>query len=128
MLFKTANERIASGSTAYLELQYCTAKSETPMEKIFRQHFFWKTDSLYVYADDFEAFWNRYAVILKHGAHHPDGSAGEVDMCGINYYTPQETTDIVRKMKTEYPQEDATFFEWLYYAEKHTNGFYLLGI
>ena len=48
-------------------------------------------------------------------------------MYGINYYSPQETANIIEKLKKNKPKDYEFLLQWLEKSEEF-NGFYILGI
>lgn len=58
----------------------------------------WKNDSLYIYGDDDNEFEVYYGEIFTGGIYN-NLKRGCVDMCGINYYPPEQTQLITEKIK-----------------------------
>ena len=52
---------------------------------------------------------------------------GMIDVCGINYYTLEQTMGIVEVLKREKPKDFQVLLAWLADGEKY-NGLYLLGV
>lgn len=86
----------------------------------------WHDDSLYIHVDDIYEFIELYGEIFNTGVHN-DLSAGIVDIYGINYYSIDDTLNIIKVIKSEKPKD---YLLLLYWLERASNfyGFYLLGI
>lgn len=126
--FSEDKERIKYGDSVFLELQYCKAKRDTEIKQLCAVHNIrhWANDSLYIYEGDTELFYSTYASLLGN-AFYNNGRSGKIDLCGINYFTPQDATSAAERIKTEKPIEYDIFLTWLQKGEKY-NGFYLLGL
>ena len=124
--FANQDERRKFGGSAFIEFQYCTYKSTTKLKKIVNKHEYWTDSSLYVHVDDIERFHSDYGDIFYGGTYH-DLQSGEVDIYGINYYTPAQLKDIILKVEEKKPLDYETILEWLRNGERF-NGFYILGI
>ncbi len=85
----------------------------------------WKDDSLYISGDDIEIFFSQYNVIFDNGIYNNEES-GVVDMFGINYYSPEQSNIIVKKLLKQQPLDYKILLIWLKEVEKY-NGFYILG-
>ena len=111
-----------------MELQYCKAKRGTEIKHLCAVHNIrhWANDSLYIHDDDTELFYSTYSSLLGN-AFYNNGRSGKIDLCGINYFTPQDATSAAERIKTEKPIECDIFLTWLQKGEKY-NGFYLLGL
>lgn len=108
-------------STAYFEFSYCKKKrlfvyalSHLPIRK---------EDSLYVYLDDEEVFFENYGKYLE----SPYKRNGFVYL-GPNYYTKKQTQSIIELIKQDLPQEHEVLLQWLQKAVDEYEGFYFLGI
>ena len=116
--FNNRNMRIAYGGTAFIEFQYCKLKSGTKLSKITAlssiRH--WQDDSLYVHVGDMEHFISDYKDIF-------DG----VDCTGINYYSPEQLKEIVKKLAEQKPFDYAVLLDWLQHGSDY-NGVYIFGI
>lgn len=126
--FNTTEARKATGSSAYLEIQYCKMPKDEPLKKIVSVDFIknWDNSSLYVYDDDIENFYDEYAKILQNGVYN-NLCEGKLDVCGINYYSPDKVKAIIERLKNTKPTEYDVLLEWLNNALSQ-NGFYILGI
>ena len=126
--FKNEEDRREFGGTAFIEIQYCKLKQNTQIKKIvsLRAIDYWQDDSLYVYVDDINAFFNNYKDILNGGI-YGNLKSGEVDLYGVNYYSPQQLTEIIDKIEKQKPLGYEAFLEWLKRGINY-NGFYILGI
>ena len=86
----------------------------------------WQNDSLYIYGDDDNEFMSYYGEIFTGGIYN-NGKSGVVDLCGINYYSQEQTRRIMERVKKEKPLDHQVLLRWLEKADKH-NGFYVLGL
>lgn len=126
--FTEDNERIKYGGSAFLELQYCKAERGTEINQLCAVHSIrhWANDSLYIHDADTELFYSLYAPLLG-DAFYNNGRRGKIDLCGINYFTPQDAALVAKRIKSEKPSEYDIILTWLQKGEKQ-NGFYLLGL
>lgn len=126
--FASQDERRKFGGSDFVELQLCKLNRGTELEKIVSNEVIphWKNDSLYVYGDDLEEFHAIYSRIFKDG-YYANGERGMIDVCGINYYTLEQTMGIVEVLKREKPKDFQVLLAWLVDGEKY-NGLYLLGV
>ena len=126
--FKTQEERRACGGSAFIEIQFCDIPLKTPAKNLAAgghiQH--WRNDSLYVHADDIDAFYQEYSRIFDCGTYN-NMKAGMFDLYGINYYAPALIDPISEKLNKEKPEEYEALAAWLSQAKVH-NGFYIFGI
>lgn len=126
--FRTREERLASGGTAYVEFQFCRLPVGTPARELVSveniDH--WADDSLYVHVDDWDAFWPAYGPVLDGGLHE-DMTTGPLDAWGINYYAPAMAEQILTRLCELCPPEHGTLTAWLSRA-RECNGFYVLGV
>lgn len=126
-IFKDQDERSAFGGSQLLEFQYCRM---SPGQNV--KHYvsvdaleFWKTDSLYLDHDDFGRFTEQYGHIIRGGVYN-NLKTGPVDDLGINYFSPEQTEEIVDRLEREIAA-DPLLLDWLKKA-RACNGFYILGI
>lgn len=126
--FASQDERRKFGGSAFMELQKCKQEPGTKLEKILSietiNH--WQNDSLYVYAEDIDAFSAIYGKIFADGCYE-NGERGMVDCWGVNYYTPEQTMRIARALAEEKPKDFQPLLDWLTSGETY-NGFYLFGV
>jgi hypothetical protein len=126
--FENQAERRAYGGSAFIEFQYCKVKNGTPEKKIVSvnsvRH--WQDDSLYVYIDDIENFLHYYGPFFINGLYN-NMQHGEIDMYGINYYTPSQVIESIYAIESIKPPEYSMVLNWLKNASKY-NGIYILGI
>ena len=111
----------------YLEFQFCKVDKPIKNNKVrcdCIEH--WKNDSLLIYDEDFDVFYNKYGHIFE-SAIFPNGEKG-FDYCGINYYDIENTKEIISKLKTIIEKEYKEVIEWLEIAVEKHNGFYILGL
>lgn len=86
----------------------------------------WKDDSLYVYLDDMDEFYSNYKDIFRDGVYN-NMKKGDVNLFGINYYSPKQLTEIIDKIEKQKPLDYETLLEWLKQG-MNCNGVYILGI
>lgn len=127
-VFEAREERRNYGGSAFIEIQFCDMPRKTSVKKTlnFRHIQHWKTDSLYIYADDIDTFFREYGSIFDCGIYN-NMKTGTVDLFGINYYTPIMTEAVIEKLDKEKPEDYEVLSAWLIRAKAH-NGFYILGI
>lgn len=125
--FTSQDERRKFGGSDFLEFQYCTMKQDTKLSEIVSIDAFtpWDNNSLYVYGDDWDEFWDLYNGIIK-GGFYANGECGLIDWAGINYYTPEKTEEIIKLLKDKKPTDYQVLLEWLKDVGNF-NGFYILG-
>lgn len=131
MLFNTFNsqeERRSYGGSAFIEIQFCKLPPKTKINKLVAVNSIknWQNDSLYVYQDDINIFYEKYSHILNCGIYN-NLKSGVVDIYGINYYAPDLKNSIIEKLYQYKPIDYIVFVQWLNKADKY-NGFYVLGI
>lgn len=131
MLFRTFSsqeERREFGGTCFIELQYCRLPQGTGIKQIVSVDAigFWKNDSLYIYGDDENEFVSRYGKIFAGGTYN-NLECGPVDTCGINFYSREQTLQILEKVNEMKPLDYQTLLGWLEKA-KTGIGFYILGL
>ena len=131
MYFHTFNSREELrifGGSYFIEVQYCKLASCSKIKEIIAvdaiEH--WKNDSLYIYGDDDEEFTSYYGEIFTGGIYNNE-KRGVVDLCGINYYSQEQTEHIMERVKKERPIDYQTLLRWLEKADKY-NGIYVLGL
>ena len=109
-----------------MELQYCTLNPETELKKIVKSHGRWVDSSLYIYFNDIDSFRSIYGEIF-YGGTYQNLHSGDVDIYGVNYYSPTQLKDIMLTIEAQKPLEYEVILEWLKNGE-FFNGFYILGI
>ena len=126
--FKSQEERQKFGRSYFIEFQYCRLAFGTNLENIISvdavKH--WRSDSLYLYGDEDVAFFSAYSKIFQNGI-YANGQRGVVDLCGINYYPPEEATVILKAIQKGNLPDWETLMNWLEKAKAY-NGFYILGL
>lgn len=130
MIFCKSGELPKNTSCCY-ELQYCRQKRGTSKRKIVSVESigFKKDDSLFVPEKRFDSFFEAYFKILDGGLHN-NLKCGELDLFGINWYSPEKTDEIIEALKERGAdsQNDPVLISWLCKAENEYNGFYFLGV
>lgn len=126
--FESREARRAFGGSAFIEIQYCRSKSTARIKKIvsLRAINDWQDDSLYVYVDDMDEFYSNYEDIFRDGV-YSNGKKGDIDLYGINYYSPEQLTEIIDKIERQKPIDYEILLEWLKQGINY-NGVYFLGI
>jgi hypothetical protein len=125
--FESQEARRAFGGSAFLEIQYCrlnTASMKEIVSPCVRND--WKDNSLYVYEGDMDEFYSNYKDIFCNGTYH-NTEKGNIDLFGINYYSPKQLTEIIDKIEKQKPLDYEILLEWLKQAINY-NGIYILGI
>lgn len=113
-MFVTNGER--SGSTAYFEFSYCKNPKKFGNDSSFK---YWSVDSLCVHIDDEKVFFENYGKYLKNP---------RFDYFGLNYYTKEQTKEIIKQITRDKPQEYAILLSWLQCAADDYYGFCFVGI
>lgn len=116
--FKNNAERRKYGGSAFIEIQYCELPRDISLKKAvaLKNIKDWNEKSLYVYVDDIDDFYSDYSDIF------PD-----VDLYGINYYSPIQLEQIIDKIENNKPRDADVLLKWLQEAYRY-NGIYILGI
>ncbi len=131
MLFHTFNsqeDRRKYGGSAFIEMQFCVLPAGTRIKNIAAVGTIqnWRNDSLYIYIDDDDTFYQEYSRIFDCGT-YANLQRGVVDILGVNYYAPEYIDPIIEKIRKEKPTDYETLVDWLNTAKEY-NGFYILGI
>lgn len=126
-IFNNQDERREFGGSDFLELQFCQLERGTSIKKIVDTDKIncWLNDSLYVYGDDWDTFYKNYKNIFKNGVYN-NLKSGEIDWCGINYYTPEQVEEMIKAVSDNKPKDYKIISEWLNKAQEF-NGIYILG-
>lgn len=124
--FNNQTERNNFGSTKFIEIQYCKLKKGTSIKKLVTKIDNWKEDSLYIHIDDFDDFLSNYGKIFNSGI-YSNLETGLIDETGINYYSPEQTEEIIKIIEMHKPLNYKILICWLNKAQEY-NGFYFLGI
>ncbi len=126
--FNSRTERMEYGGTAFIELQFCRLPITKSIKKIVAVDSIknWKDDSLYVYVDNIDEFYQEYSKIFTDGI-YCNGKSGIVDTFGINYYSKEQISVIIERLKNLQPKDYENLIDWLQKAKEY-NGFYILGI
>lgn len=124
-MFITEAER---KGTYYFEFHYC--KYENPVcdgktDWVIVEH--WAEDSLFMKADDFDEFLEKYYKSILDVALLPNGDTG-FDYCGVNYYDADKTVDFLKKAEILLEEKYSLLIPWLSKAVKRKIGFYILGL
>lgn len=118
--FENQETRRENYGSAFLELAYCKLDTKASIKKKLKINNLpnWQNDSLYVYVDNLDDFYNEYKKAL-------DISGDE--LFAVKYFSAEETNKLIEILKSEKPTEFQVFVNWLNYA-MNNNGFYILGI
>lgn len=126
--FHSQAERRKFGGSDFVEIQYCRFPKGTSLREVVSidaiKH--WKDDSLYIFGDDLDLFYQNYGDIITGGVYN-NGERGPMDLCGINFYSREQTNEIMERLAEEKPPEHQILCRWLQAGEQHL-GFYLLGV
>lgn len=126
--FHSQGERREFGGSDFMEIQYCRLPEGTIIRKIVSidaiEH--WKDDSLYICGDDMELFYQNYGDIITDGI-YCNGDRGPMDLLGINFYSRDQATEIIKRLSEEKPPEYQKLVRWLQAGKQHL-GFYVLGV
>ena len=126
--FSSQEERREFGGSYFIEIQYCRLSQGTEIERIVSvdaiEH--WKNDSLYIYGDDDNEFILHYGKIFTGGIYN-NLKFGMIDICGINYYSLQQTHLILERIKKAKPLDYQVLLNWLEKIKENI-GFYILGL
>ena len=125
-MFINSKERKGSG---YIEIQNCIKK---PTKGFFSKrtkfnnisHF--KDTSLLISADDIDEFFEIYMEYFE-----PNTVPNkDTIFCfyGLNYYSKEQTEEILRKISKNKPKHSEVLVKWLEDCVKKYSGFYILGI
>ncbi len=116
------------GGSLFIEIQYCKLQASTRLRDIVSTNSIkhWCDDSLYIYADDMDNFFEAYKDILGIGTYN-NLKTGLVDLYGINYYLPKDIELIKSRLIKLKPNGYEMLFNWLD-DNDNCNGFYVLGI
>lgn len=126
--FHSQAERRKFGGSDFVEIQYCRFPKGTSLREVVSidaiKH--WKDDSLYIFGDDLDLFYQNYGDIITGGVYN-NGERGPMDLYGINFYSREQTSEIMERLAEEKPLEHQILCRWLQAGEQHL-GFYLLGV
>lgn len=103
--------------TGYFEFQFC----KNSFVETFSTRKYWKSDSIYIYEDDFEKNADFFHNIFKKLNY-------DFDFFGINYFdkkTSKELLEIINEIKNSDLDKLKSFLK---VAIEKYNGFYLIGI
>lgn len=127
-VFQSQAERRKLGGSDFIEIQYCRLPQGTAIHQIVSvdsiEH--WKNDSLYVFGDDMDVFFQKYGHIITDGVYNNE-TRGSMDLFGINFYSREQAASIRKRLKTETPLDSPVLLKWLMGVE-HCLGFYVLGV
>ena len=126
--FHSQAERRKFGGSDFIEIQYCRLPKGTSIREIVSVDAIkdWKDDSLYIFGDDMDLFYQNYGDIITDGV-YCNGDHGPMDLCGINFYSKDQATDMLKRLAEEKPPEYQILCRWLQAGEQYL-GFYLLGV
>ena len=126
--FQSQAERWEFGGSDFIEIQYCRLPEGTSLREIVSidaiKH--WKDDSLYISGDDMDLFYQSYGDIITGGVYN-NGDRGPMDLFGINFYSREQTNEIIERLAEEKPPGYQILCRWLQ-ADAQSLGFYVLGV
>lgn len=126
--FKNLEERHEFGGTTFIELQCCRLNKDVKLNDIvsLKKIKYGFDDSLFVFVDDIDDFYESYGKIFNNGAYNKN-SVGPMDIYGINYYDSVKVKNYIEYIDKEKPKDYQVLLDWLDKALE-LNGFYILGI
>lgn len=126
--FHSQGKRREFGGSDFIEFQYCRLPEGTSIQEIVSVDAIkdWKDDSLYIFGDDMDLFYQNYRDIITEGIYN-NGDHGPMDLFGINFYSRDQATEIIERLAEEKPPEYQILRRWLQAGEQYL-GFYLLGV
>ena len=126
--FQSQAERREFGGSDFIEIQYCRLPEGTSLREIVSidaiKH--WKDDSLYISGDDMDLFYQSYGDIITGGVYN-NGDRGPMDLFGINFYSREQTNEIIERLAEEKPPGYQILCRCLQ-ADEQSLGFYVLGV
>ena len=127
-MFRSQSERRNSGGSDFIEIQYCKLPQGASIHEIVSvdsiRH--WQEDSLYVFGDDMDVFYQNYGGIITGGFYNSETS-GPMDLFGINFYWREQAACIQEQIKIKTPLDYQVLLTWLQKGEGCI-GFYVLGL
>lgn len=127
-IFNNQDARRAFGGSDFLELQFCQLKRGTDIRSIVSIDRIdkWRNSSLYMHGSDWEIFYKEYKDVFRNGTYN-NLKCGEIDWCGINYYSPEQVEEMIIALEEKKPEDYTIVLEWLIKAKAY-NGIYILGL
>ena len=115
------------GSSAYYEFQFC--KDDLTVEQAVKSDawHYWAEDSLLVHIDGEHELFHSYIKPYMSAPHAPNGSRGYF-YAGVNYYTREETAEMLERIKEDSPAGCNVLIPWLERAAREFYGFYIMGL
>ncbi len=111
-----------------LEFQHCKLPQGTDIKTLVAvdsiKH--WQDESIYLSGDDWNLFIEHYGDIITGGT-YANGECGPLDLCGINYFTAEQRSEIIHLLEEKQPLDCKALLLWLQEAAD-SNGFYVLGL
>ena len=128
LTFNSQEERQKFGGSDFIELQYCRLSPYMKIKEIVSVNAIkhWENDSLYICGDNMDMFYSSYGTIITGGI-YSNMERGPVDLFGINFYSQEQTKQIMQRIEVEMPPEYQIFLKWLKEGKEYV-GFYILGI
>lgn len=115
------------GSSAYYEFQYC--KRDLTVEQAVKPTTWshWAEDSLLVHMDGEHELFCNYIKPYMSAPHAPNGSRVYF-YAGVNYYTREEATEMLDRLRIDRPVGCEALIPWLERAANEFYGFYIMGV
>ena len=128
--FSSQDERREFGGGDFLEFTFCKVDKDADLRDIVsddavKSHL-WQNSSLYLCGDDWNEFYEAYGEIMTNGI-YANLEKGYLDLCGINYFPPEQMQFIIKRLRKEKPKDYQPLLNWLEQGTQY-NGFYVLGI
>ena len=128
--FSSQDERREFGGGDFLEFTFCKLRRGTSIKKIISDSeiasLHWSCASVYLCGEDWEVFRDAYGEIITGGT-YANLETGSLDCCGINYFSPEQMKQIMKKIREEKPKDCQMLLNWLEQGTRY-NGFYVLGL
>ena len=126
--FQSQAERREFGGSDFIEIQYCRLPEGTSLREIVSidaiKH--WKDDSLYIFGDDLDLFYQNYRDIITGGVYN-NGDCGPMDLLGINFYAGAQAAAMIDRLTEKKPPEYQILCQWLQAGRQYL-GVYVLGV
>lgn len=128
--FSSQDERRKFGGGDFLQFVFCKLDKGTAVEEIVSNRavapLLWNLSSLYLCGEDWNEFCAAYGEIITGGTYE-NLETGYLDGCGINYFSPEQMQQIIKRLREEKPKDYHLLLTWMEQGAQY-NGFYLLGL
>lgn len=128
--FSSQDERQKFGGGDFLQFVFCQSDRGIAVEEIVSNRavapLLWNLSSLYLCGEDWNEFCSAYGEIITGGTYE-NLETGYLDGCGINYFSPEQMQQIIKRLREEKPKDYHLLLTWMEQGAQY-NGFYLLGL